>query len=1034
MKRILLLSFVFSFALVSSVWAQRTVSGKVTDDTGESLPGVNVVIKGTTTGVTTDLDGNYQISIPNDDVVLQFSSVGMKTQEVTVGSRSTIDISMSADVEELSEIVVTANAIEREKRSIGYGISQVSGEELTQARETNIVNSLQGKTTGLIVNQSSGNLGGSSQVIIRGITSLSGANNPLWVVDGVPINNNQTVTGSRIAGNRDFFNGAAAINPDDIESINVLKGAAATVLYGSRAAAGAIVVTTKSGKAGVGGKPTVSVNSTVRFDRLFRAPDMQYQYAGGAFGKYDSSAVFGAWGAPIQGQSVTEAVTLEPDVPLRAYEENYNDFYETGITLINNVSIGDRSERGNYRLSVTSLNQEGILPNSAFDRITTSFNSGFKHTDWLSSSLSVQYVRSESKGTGAAGANDQNVIQWNQFTPSTDFNNYDPWKDASGNQINQPNIFNNNPLWLRYENRNERVDDRFIGNFSHVIRPIENLNITSRLGYDYEYDERLISNRVGTVTRLTGEYFIDVIKRTQLTYDAIADYTRQFGDIEVKGLVGYQYNQRIFEREQLTAQDLAIPELFNPAAAQTTIPSRDFSEARLMGLYTQFVIGYKNWLTVELSARNDWSSTLPLDNNSYFYPAVNVAWVFTDALGISNNVLSYGKLRASWAQVGNTTGPYQLDFRFFPETEADGQYGLNLNFPFQGQLGFNKTNTIPNQQLVPEEQTSLEFGTELTFFDGRFSLDATYYETENKNQIISQPIPESTGFGARVVNGGVVNTSGVEITLEAKVLEIGDLSWNSTVNFSQNKVEFEDLGAETFLFSSGFNSVQVVAVEGGSLEVLGIPYLRDSATGRPLIDPNTGRRLPGAARTFGQVIPNYTWGWNNQINYKGVTLAFLIDGRVGGKLKSATVEGLWNSGFTEETAENRQGTYIDREGVIDNGDGTVRDNDVPLRSTEDFWASLNNNSVTEHSIFDADFIKLREVRLSYAFPRSFVETTPFTGIEVGVEGRNLALLYSKVPHIDPEANLFGAGAAGFGVERNAVPSTRSFGFNVRLTF
>lgn len=1032
MKRILLLSLMFLAATAFNALAQRTVSGTITDDTGESLPGVNVVIKGTTSGTTTDLDGNYRLQV-DDGAVLVISFVGFETQEIEVGTRSVIDVTMGGVIE-LQEIVVTANAIEKEKRTIGYGISEVSGEDLTVSRESNIVNALIGKTTGVIVNQSSGNVGGSSQIIIRGITSLAGNNNPLWVVDGVPINNTQTVTGSRISGNRDTFNGAAVINPDDVESINVLKGAAATALYGSRAASGAILVTTKKGSASGTGKPRITVNSSVRIDDLFRVPDMQYDYAAGSFGKYDSSSIGNAWGPQIVGQTVSKQITNEA-MPLQAYEDNYRDFYRQGLTLINNIAIADGNERGDYRFSFTSLNQDGILPNASLDRLTTSLNAGLKHNDWLQTRFSVQYITSQVQGTGAQGANDQNIIGWTTFNPTIDFNDYKPWIDEAGNQIN--NIVGvNNPFWLREENINERNDERFIGSLTQVISPKDNINITNRIGFDYNVDQRLITNRVGTITALTGTFDQDVIRRTQFNWDIIGDYQTQLGgDVSFTGLVGFNYNNRVFNRDRLEASDLAVAELFSPAASQTNVPTRGFSEARLMGVYGQIDLGYKNWLTLTLTGRNDWSSALPLDNNSYFYPSVSTAFVFTDAFGIANDILSFGKLRASWAQVGNTTNPYALNFTFIPQSEAFGQYSLNLNFPFLGQLGFSKTSVLPNQELIPEEQTTIEVGTELSFFNGRLGLDLTYYNTSNVDQIINQPIPESTGFAARTVNAAELETSGIEITLDGKILD-GPFSWNTIVNFSTNEVKVKNLGVETSLLASAFSSVQVVAVDGGSIEIFGIPYLRDSATNRPIIDPDTGRRQPGAPKSFGSIFPDASWGFTNQFSYKNFGLSVTLDGKIGGKIKSATVENLWAAGFTTETADNRKGTYIDRTGVILNDDGTVRDNDVPIRSTEDFWETLDtdNNSATEYSIFDADFIKLREVALTYNFPRSIIGRTPFNAIQVGVEGRNLALLYSKVPHIDPEANLFGAGSAGFGIERNVVPSTRSIGFNLRLEF
>ncbi|MEO9481866.1 MAG: SusC/RagA family TonB-linked outer membrane protein [Ekhidna sp.] len=540
--------------------AQRTISGKVTDDSGEGLPGVNVVIKGTTTGVTTDLDGNYQISV-EDGTTLTFSYVGFETQEVAVGSRTAIDVTLGGATE-LQEVVVTAAAIEREKRSIGYGISQVDGKDLTVARETNIVNALQGKTTGVIVNNTSGNPGGSSQVIIRGITSLAGNNNPLWIVDGIPIFNSQTVTGSRISGNRDTFNGAAVINPDDVESMSILKGAAATALYGSRAAAGAIIVTTKKGKKNNGG-PQISINSTFRVDELFREPDMQYEFAGGVLAKYDSSVVVNAFGSRINGQLVNNH--LGDQVALKAHEENYKDFYETGKTFINNIAIADADERGDYRLSVTSLNQDGVLPGASLDRLTVSMNAGVKHNDWLNTRFGIQYISSDVEGTGAQGANDLNVLGWTTFTPTTDFNLFKPWVDGCGNQINNI-VGSNNPFWTRFENINRREDDRMIASLTQVVTPIENVNITSRIGYDYNIDRRLLTNKVGTITALTGTYTVDNFVREQFNWDVIADYSTNFGDVSLTTLAGYNFNSRETRQETLDASDLAIPELFSPSA------------------------------------------------------------------------------------------------------------------------------------------------------------------------------------------------------------------------------------------------------------------------------------------------------------------------------------------------------------------------------------------------------------------------------------------------------------------------------------
>ena len=1025
---------------------EKTISGNVTDQNGLPLPGVSIVVVSTTTGTQTDFDGNYSIQA-SEGAVLRFSYIGQKTANRTVGSDNTINLQMEEDAQALEEVVVTALGISKSSRTLGYGTDVVKGEELVKARETNIVNSLQGKVTGVQITNTGGNLGGSSKIIIRGVSSLSGANNPLWVVDGVLINNSQTPTGSRITGNRDFSNGAAVVNPDDVETINILKGAAATALYGSRAAAGAIIVTTKKGRGGDGGA-SVTFNSSTRFDNLFRIPDYQQEYAMGTNGQYDSGSVGFDWGPRIEGQTVPNAPVTNAPGQLKAVKDNgVNDFYKTGITRINNFAIGDASEKMDYRMSVTSLNQNGILPGSSLDRITIGLNAGVRHSEKLESRFSVQYTTTKTRGTGATGANDPNIIGLSNFSSNLDQRLFDPWIDESGNQINQivdnQGVLSNNPLWLRYENKNDRDEDRVFGNAQLTWKPLRNFSILGRVGIDLADDRRLITNRKGTIQRLFGDFNSDNIRRNELTSDLIATYSNDFSDdwsLTVFG--GMQYNSRTFERQRIQGVDLLIPELFSPGNAAQVIAERDYALRTLFGIYGSAEIDYKDWAILTLTARNDYSSTLPEDNNSYFYPSASLAFVFTDAFNMQSNVLSFGKFRASWAQVGNDTTPYLLNFNFNPVTTATGQYSLNNNFPFNGALAYSASNTIPPSNLVPEQQTSYEFGLDLKFFNGRLNLDASYFNNKNENQILNIPIPETTGFAFRTTNVGRVDQTGFEIALDALVAQSknGNFAWNTAVNFSKVDSEVVSLtdGLERVVIASGFNSVQVVAVPGEEFQLFAIPHLKDEETGRPIIDPNTGRRQAGEATTLGSVLPDWTGGWVNNFSYKGLSLNATVDARWGGVMKSSTVEALQTGGLVKETLLNREGTFIDTEGIIvtDNGDGTFdrRDNDVPLLNAQDFWTSLNDNSVAEPYIYDATYVKLREMGLSYTFSSKLLGESFIKGLTIGVEGRNLALLYSKVPHIDPEATLFGSGADGFGIERASVPSTRSIGFNIRLSF
>ncbi len=1041
MKKLLLL---LGLALFTSgvLLAQRTITGTVTDQLGEPLIGASVLLKGTSIGTVSDVDGNYSLTIPEEAAsnVIQFSYTGFQTREVEVGTSNVIDVALEEGTV-LNEVVVTALGIQKESRSLGYSIDQIDSEELTKARESNIVNSLQGKVTGVVINNTSGNLGASSKILIRGATSLSGRNNPLWVIDGQPVNDDQfnaSQQGNRISGTRDFANGAAVLNPDDIESMSVLKGAAATALYGSRAAAGAIIVTTKRGKTKGGDNLQVSVNTSYRMDDLFVTPDYQQEYAMGSLAKYDSSSVGYDWGPRIVGQNVASLpVTFEPG-PLQAVDNNgVNDFFETGNTWINNFAISDGNEKYDYRLSFGALNQTGVVPASELDRYNVSLNAGLRHSPMLQSRFGVQFIKTDTRGTAAAGANDVNIVGLTSFSSTLDPNLYIPWIDEAGNQINNPDPQINNPYWIRNENLNNRDDTRILANAALTFTPFEDFELTGSFGYDYDQDNRFLSNRKGTITRLEGNFTSDNINNIQINTDIIAKYSFDITqDLSVSALGGFNYNKRERTTEGLFGNELLIPELFSPGNVRQNVPSRGFSEQILFGLYSSVDLSYRDWLTMTITGRNDWSSTLPLENNSYFYPSVSTAFVFSDALGLANDFFNYGKLRASFAQVGNDTGPYQLDFLFFPATTATGQYGLNLNFPFNGASAYTKTNTIPPANLLPEEQTSYEFGIDLDFFDYRLGFDVTYFNTQNKDQILALPIPESTGFGALRTNVGQVNTSGLEFTVDATPIRFNKFAWNTIINFSSAKVEVVELaeGVDRVLLASAFNSVQVVAEAGGGFELLGVPWRRDSVSGRPLINPEDGTRIAGEPKTFGSVLPDFTMGFVNSFRMGDFNLSFTIDWREGGVMKPATVEGLQNNGLVAETLLNREGTFIDREGVIANADGTVRDNDVPVASAEHFWNALNDNSVAEPFVFDASFVKLREVALNYSFPRNLLGNSFIQNLVIGLEARNVALLYSVIPHIDPESNLFGSGADGWGIERSNIPSTRSIGVNLRATF
>ena len=1043
MDRIRLLFLVLLLGSLGVVQAQA-ITGTITDSEDVPLIGASILVDGTTTGTVTDIDGAFSLDVPEGTQSMTISYTGFATTTIPIEvGKQVYTITLLEGAEQLDEVVVTAQGIERQKRELGYSVATIQGDEVGTVRETNVVNSLQGKVSGVQISQQSGNLGGSTKILIRGVNSLSGNNNPLWVVDGVPIFDSNVATGSRITGGFDTGNRAQDINPDDIESISVLKGANAAALYGSRAANGAIIVTTKKG--GKGNRANITFNSTYRADTPLRLPDFQNEYAQGFNGRYNLDNLNG-WGPRIEGQEVEN---LAGDmVSLQAYPDNVRDFYETGSTLINNLAIGGGSEKSNYRFSATALNQEGIFPGSELDRITLGLNAGQQFDQKISSSFGINMVRTTSAGRVAQGANDPNVLApiINGFPRNLNLGLLSPHIDEStgtGEQLNALSNFTNNPYWIALENQFTTEVDRVFGNFALTYEPLFWLQFTGRLGVDFIADNRFRSNRKNTLGRLQGDFTDDRIEQRQLDYNFIATAANNLTeDIFVKAIVGFNYNTRVFERLQNFAQNLTVDELYSTGNAEVNNVSNDFDERRLFGIYGDVTFTFRDYLSLNVTGRNDFSSTLPLNNNSYFYPSVGLSFVFTDAFDIGDGILSFGKFRSSYAEVGGDTGPYQLAFNYFPQTTAFGQFGTGTSFPFDGRLAFSGPGTIPPDNLLPESVNSFEVGTELQFFKGRFGVDLTYYNVTTEDQILDVPIPQSTGFAARRINIGTTSNEGIEVTLNVTPIKTADVTYNALFTYTRNRFLVDELspGTDRLVINSGFNSLQIVAEPGKSFGLFANTYARAEADSslaladqRILVDPETGLRQAGTNERIGDVFPDFIAGWTNNINWKGLNFRFTFDYREGGLLFSNTVASIRSDGLAAETAINRDRAFIDTDAFIQESDGTVRPNDVPT-TAQAFWQNYADGSTTELSIFDASFIKLREIALNYTLPTELLGDLPIRTVTLGVEARNLAILYSNIPHIDPETNLFGSAADGAGIEFNSPPTTRTFGVNLRLGF
>ncbi|WP_293786476.1 SusC/RagA family TonB-linked outer membrane protein [uncultured Pedobacter sp.] len=1044
MKKLLQSLFVLLFFASTAIAQDRTITGTVTSsDDKLPIPGVSVRVTGTQIGTVTDANGKYSVKIPSGSNTLDFSFIGYLTQSKSVGSASLINVVMMSDSKVLGEVVVTALGISREAKSLGYSASVIKSDQLTDARSTNVLNSLAGKAPGVRINSQSGTLGGSTKIVIRGVNSL-GVNSPLFVIDGVPVTDG-TSAGGTAANNVDFGNRIGDLSSDDIESMTILKGAAATALYGSRAKDGAIIITSKRGASS--SRTSISVNSSARFENPLVLPEFQNEYAQGIYNTTTKTYDYGlkysnGWGpkiADVQNQKFQDF--LGRQVTLQAYPNNVKDFFNTGASYTNNISIAGGGDNSDYRLSFTSVNEKGIIPESKLGKYNFSVNAGRKFSDKLSSRFVASYTRINADGRPSQSSNNTNVITSAIYglPRVVDINDVrDNVIDANGKQIFlTTDRTGNNPYWIMNYNRTSNTVDRFLGSYTFEYKPFSWMTVSNVLGGDIYTEKRGSVTRKGTAGINNGAFTNTDIFQRQINDDLLVSMEQNnlIKDFKFKLVVGGNINERSSQSTVVNATDLTIDQLYNYSNAVKAVPTLGYSKRRLMGLYGSLSASYKDFLYLDVTGRNDWTSTLPVNNRSYFYPSVSGSFIFTELLKDQNlDWLSYGKLRASWASVGSDLLPYKLDFQYDPVTTIFLQYvgAQTAIFPIGNiSTAFSGPRILPNAALVPEKQNSYEFGTELKFLKNRIGLDFSYYNTRTKNQLIDIDVAISTGYFAKTVNVGAIRNRGIEVALNLVPLKARDFSWDITANFSKNKQVVEALapGLNQYSLSSGWSGLQIKAEVDQSFGLYGLDWQKDP-NGNIVIDAASGLKIPSAtAQRLGNIYPDWMLGLNNQFRYKNFSLSGLIDFRQGGVFYSGTVANLRTSGLAIETGG-------DRTPIVDKGvnlvNGQYVTNKTAVRSMQDYWGNEAAVANTIGNIFDASYVKLREVRFSYAFPANLLKKTVFKSAEIGIEGRNLWLIKSHVPHVDPEMNFFGAGVVGEGVEFNSIPSTRSFGFNLRF--
>ena len=1035
-----------------SLWAQEpaTITGRVTNESGTPEAAVSVRIDALQAGTTSQADGSYRLVVPGSriragqPVTLIASRQGLATQsrQITLnpGANLTQNFQLGAQALVLEGLVVTALGITTEERSIGTSVQSVQGEELTEARETNLVNALSGRVSGVTVTNA-GPQGGSARIVIRGSNSIAGNNQPLFIVDGIPIDNSAPrITGF---GGVDYGNAAQDINANDIESISVLKGPNAAALYGSRAANGAIVIPTKSGRGARGGGLGITASQNVTFETPLRLPDYQNEFgqgSGGAFSYVDGNyggvndGTDESWGPRLDGRLIPQFFSNGQPVPWVPAPNNVRDFFETGVTTNTHVALSTASDAANVRLSVSRLDQDGMYPGFGLERTTLALNGGATLTPRLSTSAAVQYIAADGENRPGIGYEGDNpMLQFVWFGRQVDTGLLRQMYFDNPTQMTNWNYsYHSNPYWIALANRNFDSRDRIIGNVSATYQVADWLSATLRSGTDWYEDTRKRTFAGGTIG----------ITLVQGANGAFTDHQQFFQETNTDFLLAANRdlssdlsltlnlggNRRDAERRSnfTYVGDLSAPGIYSVSNAAITPDVQDFvSRKRVNSLYGQGQLGFRDYLFVDVTARNDWSSTLPEANNSYFYPSISGSFVFSDAFpNLASSVLSFGKLRASWARVGNDADPYQLRSVY------------DAGDPFRGFPTFSVSNTIPNADLKPEQTTSREVGLELRFLEDRLALEATAYSSATTNQILGVQISPTSGYTNRVVNAGRVENSGLEIFARAVPVRRGNFEWEVTANYAHNNSEIAELteGLDTYVLGT-YWSLTAEARQGHPYGALyGFGYRRvqegphagriivSGTTGLPLRDPNK--------RVLGNYNPDWTGGLSNRFTYGLFDFSFLIDVKSGGQLFTVTNMFGRYSGVLRETLEGRGYDGADSllvNGVVDLGGGNYAEN------TRRTTAERYNHGIYglhEAHVFDASFIKLREVRLGYRLPGSLTSRLGISSGNISLVGRNL-WLDAEVPHIDPETAFDASNAQG--LEFGQLPSARSVGFNLSIT-
>lgn len=1035
MRKLYLLLFAVVFFAMQAM-AQRTITGKVTDDKGNSVANVSVLVKGTTTGTATKADGTFTLTVPENGRALIFSAVDMTTTEVSISGQTIINVTMRTEEKVMSEVVVTALGIEKTRKNLGYSASTIKNDELVTARTTNIANALAGKVAGVRVSGANGMVGSGTAIFIRGFNTITGSNQPLFVVDGIPIDNGgggnalQTgVTGS---------NRAIDLNQDDIESLTVLKGPAAAVLYGSRAASGAIIITTKKGRQRQ--KANVQFFSNTQWVSVNRYPDYQNEYGqGGTFGVFQATSPF-SWGPKIVGQTVTN-YRGQPET-LTAYPDNVRDFFTGGLNIQNNVTVSGGGANTTFRMSYGNLYETGVIRFNKLARNNFSFNGTTKATEKLTVGISGNYVNSHSKRT-QQGNQLANPLFRLWFLPrSINLYNY-PYQNPDGSRTYFDAV--DNPLWTIEKMLYNDYVSRFFGNVNLKYDITKWLNVTYKLGGDFYNQQEKGFDEIGSSGQgnVAAGGLGGILDRNTNFYSYYSylnfNVKKSFKNWDFTFVLGNESSWRGARASQIIGRQLSVRGFRNLSNAAVFNPSNGESKQFLVGVYADMNLSYKGIASINLTGRNDWSSTFGDETNRYFYPGVAATFNLTEAVPDlrNSNWLSYAKFYGNYAKVGKEAGAYANNPVTFGTAGAADGFGPTISFPFNGLPGFTFGNGPGDPGLSPEFTSSYEIGVEMGFWKNKIGLEVTRFISNSKDILFSVPTAPSSGITSYFTNAGELQTKGWEVLLRISPIKNQNTTWDVTFNYTKNLTTVKKLadGVPNIVLA-GFVTPNIRLEAGKPYGIIfGSVFRRNSAgqlwlnaAGQPVLAPDNAQ--------IGNTNPDYLLGINNDFSWKGFNLSFLFDIRKGGDVFSRNIGDLRRTGATAETAEfprfNPDGTP-NKPYLIDGvGPDGITKNTVKLTALE-YWGSLYAFGVGETYVFDGSWVRLRELSLSYRLPNNLFTKSFLGGAEIGVNGRNLWMKAKNYPHFDPENNVLGVSNAQ-GFEFNGAPSVRNVGVFVKINF